>query len=501
MLQTAILGYPRIGPRRELKRLLESYWKGDLALGDFQQQRESLRLQNIQQLKTAGLDIIPSNDACDYDQVLDTTCMLGAIPQRFSWDGKTVDAALACRLARGQAPEDHGTEGVAALGMTKWFDTNYHYLVPELSAELNFSFADHSIVERYLSAKAAGIETRPVLIGPLTWLLLATCIDDSENPLIYLPRILPVYQEVLAELAQAGARAVQIDEPILSSDLDAEQLSAVAECYRQLCAGITPDITVACYFGPLADNLSTFLSLPVAELHIDALRGAEELDQIAATLAKDHQRQHDQRDQHQQRLSIGIIDGRNVWTSDLQALLQRLRWVADVLGTERLTIASSCSLMHVPVDVEQETKIDGELKSWLSFARQKVDEILCLGSALVGNDVSAALNENTRVLESRRHSDRVHRAVVQQRLAAATETDEHRQSIFAQRKHIQQATLQLPLLPTTTIGSFPQTAEIRRARADFRSGELSQEQYDGFLRKEIRQCIQRQEDVGLDVLV
>ncbi|TVR16743.1 MAG: 5-methyltetrahydropteroyltriglutamate--homocysteine S-methyltransferase [Planctomycetota bacterium] len=489
MVTTAILGFPRIGANRELKRLQERYWSGRIPEATFSQGIAELRLNHLKQLQSLGLDIIPSNDAPEYDAMLDTTLMLGAIPERFGWSGGPLSRAIACRMARGQAPGDQGSDGAAALEMTKWFDTNYHYLVPELSPRLALQWADDSVVRRYREARDAGIATRPVLIGPLTWLRLGKSDLPDWDPLALLPRIVPIYREVLGALWAAGAKAVQIDEPILATDLDADTAAAFARVYAQLQGDGLPAITLATYFAPLADNQTLVCGLPVAELHVDALRGGDELEFVAQALPAST------------RLSVGIIDGRNIWTADLAQSLFRLQAIADIIGSERLTVASSCSLMHVPVDVRGETDLDDELRSWLSFAVQKVEEIVTLGRALKGESVAVALAHNAAIITGRRDSQRVHRPAVQQRMSAANSEEEQRGAAYAQRAQAQTKALPLPLLPTTTIGSFPQTAEIRATRARYKAGEISEADYRAAMEDEIRTVIQRQEAIGLDVLV
>ncbi|TVR12380.1 MAG: 5-methyltetrahydropteroyltriglutamate--homocysteine S-methyltransferase [Planctomycetota bacterium] len=489
MVTTAILGFPRIGANRELKRLQERYWSGRINESAFIQGSSELRLQHLKQLKDLGLDIIPSNDAPEYDAMLDTTLMLGAIPERFNWSGGPISRAIACRMARGQAPGDAGSDGVAALEMTKWFDTNYHYLVPELSPRLPLQWADDSVVRRYREARDTGIATRPVLIGPLTWLRLGKADDATWDALELLPRILPIYREVLTALRAAGAESVQIDEPILATDLDADTAAAFTKAYTQLCGEGFPAITLATYFAPLANNLGLACSLPVAELHVDAVRGSDEWEAVAQALPAD------------KRLSVGIIDGRNVWAADLEQTLSRLHAIATIIGPERLTVASSCSLMHVPVDVRGETDLDNELRSWLSFAVQKVEEIVTLGRALNGESVALTLAHNAAVISARCDSGRVHRTSVQQRMATASATEESRGAAYTQRAQAQAQALPLPPLPTTTIGSFPQTPAIRATRARYKTGEISAADYRAAMQDEIRQVIQRQEAIGLDVLV
>ncbi len=483
------LGFPRIGANRELKYALEAYWRGEQDAGDLLTAGRELRIRNWQQQKDQGMHWIPAGDFSYYDQVLDTTAMLGAIPQRFDWSGGLVDIDLYFRMARGRAP---GSEPAEACEMTKWFDTNYHYLVPELSAGQSFSLASTRLLEEVDEALACGIPIKPVLLGPLTWLWLAKVRGEPFDKLTLLDRILPVYREVLSALKARGIEWMQIDEPILVLDLPSAWQLAFASTYAQL-TDIAPKVLLATYFGSLLENLPLACKLPVAGLHLDAVRGGDEFLQAANLLAAD------------QVLSVGIIDGRNIWRSDLDKALNRLRPLVAERG-DRLWLAPSCSLLHVPVDIEQEDKLDAELISWLAFARQKVAEVVTLTEILsVGGAqptrLQQQLSENHQALHSRRNSKLVHCADVTDRAAGIDDKLAQRQSPYRERIEHQHAQLRLPPYPTTTIGSFPQTPQIRRLRQRFKQGELNDGDYVAGIKTEIAHAIKEQEALGLDVLV
>ncbi|AJY45453.1 5-methyltetrahydropteroyltriglutamate--homocysteine S-methyltransferase [Martelella endophytica] len=487
----ASLGFPRIGARRELKFALESHWAGKSGAAELNDTAEHLRRKNWLLQKEKGIDIIPSNDFSLYDHVLDTAVMVGAIPAEYGWTDGDVSLATYFAMARGSQTADCGHPGhqhhggdVRALEMTKWFDTNYHYIVPEVGADQTFTLTGTKPLDHYLEAKALGIETRPVILGPVTFLKLAKARGGDFEPLSLLPRLLPVYAELLSKLKQAGAEWVQIDEPALVLDLSGSERQAFAEAYEVL-APVAPKLMLATYFGGLGDNLDTALALPVAGFHADLVRAPEALDAIlsAAPAAL--------------VLSLGVLDGRNIWRADLTRIAGRLAPVIAARGADKIQIAPSCSLLHVPIDVELETGLDEELKSWLSFATQKLGEL----SALSGSPDGEAFAATDAAIASRAASARVHNAAVSARLAAVTEADRSRKSDFAERIALQRDRLGLPLYPTTTIGSFPQTADVRKNRAAFNRGDLSAGDYDSFLQGETENAIRLQEEIGLDVLV
>ncbi len=482
-----ILGFPRIGPDREMKKAVEAYWNGTIDRAELARRGIELRRRNWCIQIAAGLDFVPVGDFSWYDHVLDTTALLGAVPPRFGHGGGEVDLDTYFRMARGRAPSG---EPQPACEMTKWFDTNYHYIVPELHRDMAFMVATSKPFDELAEAREiAGDQARPVLLGPLSWLWLGKCQEEAFDKLTLLPRLMPVYGEILQRLRAGGAAWVQIDEPILALDLPPAWRTAFAQVYHALqIPGLK--VLLATYFGPLGENLRTACELPVAGLHVDAVRGAGELDQVADWLPA------------HKVLSVGVIDGRNVWRTDLEAALARLEPLSRRRG-DNLWLAPSCSLLHVPVDLAAETRLDGELKSWLAFAVQKLDETVTLKRALTeGRDtVAEALEASRQALAARRRSPRVNDPAVRARLAALDPAMERRRNPYPSRREAQRARLKLPLLPTTTIGSFPQTAEIRRTRRAFRNGEIGEAEYSAFLREQIAFVVRKQEDYGLDVLV
>jgi len=477
-------GFPRIGPRRELKQALEQHWAGEISAEQLCDAAQGLRAAAWARQHGLGVTHIPSNDFSFYDHVLDTAVMVGAIPERFGWRGGPVELDTYFALARGSAD-------LPALEMTKWFDTNYHYLVPELAPDQEFVLATTKPVDEYLEAKSLGFETRPVLLGPATFLLLAKSSRGTSDRVRMLAGLLPVYVELLRALEAAGAGWVQIDEPCLVLDLDERTGGALHLAYQALAEASAVKLLLTTYFGGLGDNLETALALPVAGLHLDLVRAPEQLDEVI------------ERAREELVLSLGLVDGRNVWRTDLTAALARLETVAERRGAERLMIGPSCSLLHVPVDLELETGIDDELRSWLAFAVQKIEELAVLGRGLTEGREAVAdeLARSDAAVAARRSSARIHSPAVAARLEAVTPEMAQRANAYPARHKKQQAVLALPLLPTTTIGSLPQTAEVRSARASFTSGKATREEYDSFLRTETERAIRWQEEIGVDVLV
>ena len=502
-LPVASLGTPRIGPRRELKFALESFWSGASDEKALIEAGAGLRAANWARQKKLGVSVIPSNDFSFYDQVLDTSAMVGAIPEIYGWNGGPVPLATYFAMARGAQGEAHAADcghvhhghdaahGVPALEMTKWFDTNYHYMVPELTKDQQFSLASRKPIEEYEEAKALGYQTRPVLVGPVTFLKLAKSKDAGFNPLSLLDRLLPVYIEVLRELAYRGAEWVQIDEPCLVLDLDIVAQQALHHAYAEI-ANAVPQLKImlATYFGGLGNNRETALALPVAGLHLDLVRAPEQLDGLADFPGD-------------RVLSLGVIDGRNIWRADLSRILDRLEPIVAKLGSDRVQIAPSCSLLHVPIDLALETALDPEIKSWLAFSVQKLEELTTLATALAGSrrDAEASLNASDNAAASRKASPRIHNAKVAERVAGIDEAMRHRSGVFGERANVQRERFNLPAFPTTTIGSFPQTAEVRNARAAHARGALTNEAYKLFLQNQTARTVRWQENIGLDVLV
>ncbi|MFC4273812.1 5-methyltetrahydropteroyltriglutamate--homocysteine S-methyltransferase [Achromobacter aloeverae] len=484
------LGFPRIGAKRELKFALESYWKG-------QSSREALKAVGVEQRKInwalqSKLDLSPVGDFAFYDQVLDMSFTLGNLPTRVQgFHGDALDNYF--RVARGrsaQGAEEHAAccGGVAAGEMTKWFDTNYHYIVPEFKADTAFKLDASRLVEQLAEASAQGVKAKPVIIGPVTYLALGKAKDESDK-LALLDRLLPVYVELLARLADAGVEWVQIDEPILVTELEAGWDAAFTKAYRALNTGKVK-LLLATYFGQLQGNLPLVASLPVQGVHLDAINARAEVDALIAALPA------------QSVISLGVINGRNIWKTDLNAVLEWLEPLARQLG-DRLWVAPSCSLLHVPVDLDSEQKLDGEIKSWLSYAKQKLGELAVLASALnQGRDaVQAELAANAAAIAARRNSPRVNNPTVKAAIAKLDARLGRRKSPYAVRAAKQSALLKLPAFPTTTIGSFPQTSEIRHARSEFKAGRLDAAGYKAAMQAEIARCVKEQEALDLDVFV
>lgn len=480
------LGFPRIGARRELKRALESHWRGETGAAQLQDTARELRARHWRLQREAGADLPPSNDFSLYDQVLDAAFLFDAIPGRYRALADADPLAGYFAMARG-----HQADGVDlhALEMTKWFDTNYHYIVPELHAGQQFALRGDKPLAEFLEARALGIATRPVLIGPVTFLLLSKTSDGSDR-LALLERLLPVYAELLGKLHAAGAEWVQIDEPALVLDLDEAARAAFRRAYEFLAQAARPKLLLATYFGALGDNLELATALPVEGLHVDLVRGLEQLDAVLKALPAGRV------------LSAGLVNGRNIWRAPLDNALTLARYAQGHVGADNLWLAPSCSLLHVPVDLAQEKSLDSELHGWLAFARQKLGELRTLADALDGRpEAEAALQQARAAIESRRLSPRVHRPEVDRRLAALGPDAARRASPYPQRRAAQHAALDLPPYPTTTIGSFPQTHAVREARARNKSGKLSDADYAAFLEAETERCVRFQEQVGLDVLV
>jgi 5-methyltetrahydropteroyltriglutamate--homocysteine methyltransferase len=486
MVLTANLGFPRVGADRELKRALERHWRGELDADGLRTVARELRARHWRLQQGAGIDHIPSNDFSLYDHVLDTAWMVGAIPGELADAGEETGGSSYFALARGGTI---GGRDVQALEMTKWFDTNYHYLVPQLRPGQRFHPAPAKPVGEFLEAKQLGISTRPVLLGPVSFLLLGKGVDD---PLALLPALLGVYESILADLAAAGATWVQVDEPVLALDLGDDERRAVVAAFERLAAA-SPDLrlVVTSYFAGLGPNTDVALHLPVAAVHLDLVRAPNQLDGVLPRVPDGL------------GLSLGVLDGRNVWRADLDRALEMVERAAEQLGGDRVLVAPSCSLLHVPFDVTRETQLDPELRSWISFAVQRVDEIATLGRAAREGRASVAdeLGAARDAAASHRASPRVHRPDVAERLAAITPAMTARATPFAERATAQAERVTLPVLPTTTIGSFPQTSELRTLRARLRRGEIDQSAYDDAIEIAIRDAIALQEQLGLDVLV
>ncbi|XP_010454416.1 PREDICTED: 5-methyltetrahydropteroyltriglutamate--homocysteine methyltransferase 3, chloroplastic isoform X2 [Camelina sativa] len=488
-MSSHIVGYPRIGPKRELKFALESFWDGKTSVDDLQNVAANLRKSIWRHMADAGIKYIPSNTFSYYDQMLDTTAMLGAVPSRYGWEGGEIGFDVYFSMARGNA-------SVPAMEMTKWFDTNYHYIVPELGPDVEFSYASHKAVVEFKEAKALGIDTFPVLIGPMTYLLLskpAKGVEKSFCLLSLIDKILPVYKEVLADLKSAGARWIQFDEPILVMDLDTSQLQAFCDAYSHMESSLAGlNVLIATYFADVpAEAYKALMSLKcVTGFGFDLVRGLETLDLIKENFPPG------------KLLFAGVVDGRNIWANDLSASLKTLQTLEDIVGKEKVVVSTSCSLLHTAVDLVNEIKLDKELKSWLAFAAQKVVEVNALAKSFSGVKDEALFSSNSMRQASRRSSPRVTNVSVQQDDVAAVKESDHRRSTeVSVRLQAQQKKLNLPALPTTTIGSFPQTTDLRRIRREFKAKKISEIDYVQTIKEEYEKVVKLQEELGIDVLV
>lgn len=488
------LGFPRIGRDRELKKAVEAYWKGELDEAGLRAVGRELRAAHWQLQQDAGIELLPVGDFAWYDQVLSHSLTFGVIPERFHVHGGKPSLDTLFAMARGVSGSNSRQTsccgGAHAQEMTKWFDSNYHYLVPEFSRDQQFALSWEQLFEEVEEGKALGHNLKPVIIGPLTYLWLGKEKGGGFDRLDLLERLLPVYGEIFQRLAAQGIDWVQIDEPILALDLPQDWKNAFERAYNLLQKEPGRKL-IATYFAGLEDNLGLAAGLPVDGLHIDLVRAPEQFPSILDRLPA------------YKVLSLGVVDGRNVWRTDLHKALEILQQAQERIGS-RLWLAPSCSLLHSPVDLGREDQLDAELKSWLAFAVQKCQEVAVLAKALrepQAAEVLAALAASRQVLASRAASPRIHKPAVQARLAAITASDSRRQSPFAERIAKQRALLDLPPFPTTTIGSFPQTSAIRLARQSFKAGKLSAAEYTEAMHAEIRHAVQIQEQLGLDVLV
>ncbi|WP_417362035.1 5-methyltetrahydropteroyltriglutamate--homocysteine S-methyltransferase [Galbibacter sp.] len=487
------LGYPRIGTKRALKFALEDYWSGKISADNLLQQAKELRKEHWLVQQQNGIQLIPTNDFSLYDQVLDLSFTLGAIPERYTekYSLKNRDLDLYFAMARGVQQQE---VDIIAMEMTKWFDTNYHYIVPEFHKAQCFELHSDKILSELKEALDLGITPKPVLIGPISYLLLGKEKQSDFDRLDLLEQLLPVYIELLQKIKEAGAEWVQIDEPFLVMDVAEDLKNLYLEVFGKIAKEI-PDLKLilATYFGDLGVSASWVAKLPVDTLHIDLVRGRDGFDQVLGSLGK------------KINLSLGIVDGRNVWKNDYEDSLQLIVKAIDVLGVSRVKLAPSCSLLHVPFDLDHEnqtTSLPSEVKSWLAFAKQKIKEVvqLCELAAAQSEDLSV-LHQNKAVMECKKHSKLIHKQDVKLAVDSISATDDVRTSEFERRQQLQKQHLKLPLFPTTTIGSFPQTSEIRSLRSKFKKASISQQEYDLKISQVIKQAILWQEQIGLDVLV
>lgn len=479
---THILGYPRVGSQRELKFAQEKYWQGDIDQAELKEVGSLLRHRHWGDQSGAGLDFVSVGDFAWYDHVLGTSMLLGHLPKRHRKGFPDLDTLF--RVARGKAPTGCSC---AAADMTKWFNTNYHYLVPEFSADDEFTVSWQQLFEEVAEAKQAGHAVKPVLLGPVSYLWLGKEKEAGFDRLSLLPRLLTAYQQILSKLAKLGVEWVQIDEPVLALELPPAWSESFNLAYQVLHG--SPKLLLTTYFDNITHHLDNITKLKIDGLHVDLSAAPAQLDEIVDALPENWV------------LSAGVINGRNVWRADLSDLLARLQPVKAALG-DRLWLGSSCSLLHSPIDLDLETDLDPEVRQWLSFAKQKCREITLLAQALDGSVVAQEECERySAPIKARAASERVNNPQVRLRSAAITDALAERKLPYAERARLQRQSLGLPLLPTTTIGSFPQTGEIRTQRRDYKAGRLSEQDYTQAIQGHIADAIARQEKLDLDVLV
>ncbi|AZA89472.1 5-methyltetrahydropteroyltriglutamate--homocysteine methyltransferase [Chryseobacterium nakagawai] len=492
-MQTHILGYPRIGSKRELKKACEQYWSGKIVLEELLTVGRAICSQNWNLQKEAGIDLIPCNDFSYYDQVLDMSLVVGAIPTRYhevALKKNNSELDLYFAMARGYQKDELD---ITAMEMTKWFDTNYHYIVPEFYKNQQFKLTSDKIFNEFAGAKQAGINAKPVIIGLVSYLLLGKEKEEGFDKLDLAHNLLPVYVEIISKLQSQGAQWIQFDEPFLALDINEKAKEVYTFVYAELKRQF-PKLTfiVTTYFEGLKNNLALATSLPVNVLHLDLVRNPEQLEDVLHSIPE------------HLSLSLGIVDGRNIWKNDYKKSLSFIKKATETLGSERILIAPSCSLLHSPCDLDFETSLNAEIKNWLAFAKQKVKEVVTLkelASETSDENILQDFEENKKAVSDRKTSSLIHNENVKLRANAVTGKDSQRKNSFHIRKEEQQKALQLPLFPTTTIGSFPQTAEVRTWRAKFKKGELTAEQYDALLKEETQRTIRWQESIGIDVLV
>ncbi|KAJ3488362.1 hypothetical protein NLI96_g2877 [Meripilus lineatus] len=491
MVASSVLGFPRIGANREVKKAVEAYWAGKISADDLTKAAADVKKASWTSLKERGVDLIPSGDFSLYDHILDHSAAFNVIPKRYLGHNLS---PLDVYFAMGRGRQADGVD-VPASEMKKWFDSNYHFVVPEFSEETDFKLNFNKAVEEFNEAKALGVATRPVVVGPISFLALGKASKDAKpgfQPISLLPKLLPVYKQLLSDLKNAGAEWVQVDEPVLVLDSASLYEKEFAEAYATL-APVSPKILLATYYGRLDSNLSFVAKLPISGLHIDLDRAPGQLDEVIAAVKSSNV-----------VLSLGLVSGRNIWKSDFQAALKLGQKAVDALGGDRVIVATSSSLLHTPVTLAAEKKLTAEQKDWFSFALEKASEVAILAAALSGSQdskVAEALEVNKASIAKRRAFETNSDDTVRKRVAAITPDMLERKSPFAVRKEIQKKTLDLPKFPTTTIGSFPQTKEIRNARAKFNKGEITETQYEDFIKKEIESVVRFQEKIGLDLLV
>eukprot|EP00924_Labyrinthula_sp_SR-Ha-C_P002940 augustus_masked-scaffold_13-processed-gene-11.82-mRNA-1 protein AED:0.03 eAED:0.03 QI:0/-1/0/1/-1/1/1/0/769 len=493
-IQSHILGFPRIGPNRETKKAVEAYWAGKSTQAELLAKAKDIRAKNVAVQTANNTSFVTVNDFAFYDHILDTSALLGAVPPRYNHPkGTPVDLDTYFRMGRGRAPTG---EDAPAMAMTKWFDTNYHYMVPEISETLEFSLSTEKIFDEIKEAIDSGVpaeKVKPVLVGPTSYLYLG--VEKSDNSefkrVSVLDKVVKVYEEIFAKVKALGVKFIQIDEPVLVMDVEDEWRTAVKSSHEALSkCGLS--VIVATYFADVAkENIDLFVNLPVAGLHVDLVRGPEQVETVLPKIGAD------------KIVSLGVVNGRNIWRNDLSKTAEFVKSAVAAANrpTEKIFVASSCSLLHSPVDLDSEKKLSAEIKQWLAFATQKVIEVVTLTKLANGEACAAELKASDDAAAARKSSKKIHNQTVKDRVSAITPEMIDRANPYPVRAEAQKKSLGLPLFPTTTIGSFPQTPEIRRQRRLNKNGKLSDADYEKGMEKEITQMVEAQEKLDLDVLV
>ncbi|KAL0058760.1 methionine-synthesizing 5-methyltetrahydropteroyltriglutamate--homocysteine methyltransferase [Marasmius tenuissimus] len=490
MVASSVLGFPRIGANREIKKVVEAYWAGKVSAEEVTKVSAEVKKTNWTELKQRGVDFIPSGDFSLYDHVLDHSAAFNAIPKRYQGQGLN---ALDTYFAMARGHQANGVD-VPAGEMKKWFDSNYHFLVPELDVSTEFKLNYNKALEEYKEAKALGVTTRPVVLGPITFLALAKATKEAKEgfqPISLLPKLLPVYKQLLTELKSAGVEWVQLDEPILITDLGAGFESQYASAYPEL-VSVAPKILLTTFYGRLETNVNFLAKLPIAGLHIDLDRAPQQLDAAVAAV-----------NSTSIVLSLGVVSGRSIWKTDFAAALKLVEKAVSALGQDRVLVSTASTLLHIPVTLANENKLTEEQKDWFSFALEKASEVATIAAAASGSQdskVASAIEANRASIAKRRDFEKNSDDSIRKRVSSIKPEDYERKNPFATRREAQKS-LNLPKFPTTTIGSFPQTKEIRQARAKLGKGELSESEYDEFIKKEIESAVKFQERIGLDLLV
>ena len=495
-MKASVLGHPRVGSKRELKKEIEKYWKGTSSKKELLDTAEQIKRENWLLQKSLGVDLIPSNDFSFYDQMLDLSFTVGCIPQRYE-KIKNNENPLDLYFAMARGIQRNGFD-ITAMEMTKWFDTNYHYIVPEFDKCQEFELFSSKINDEYQEALDLGVKTKPVIIGPVTYLLLGKEKEEGFHRIELLEKLLPVYFDVLTKLQEKGAEYIQFDEPCLALNLSEKEQQAITRTYQEIAKKFPRlKVILTSYFEGYKENLNTVLALPIYALHLDLVRNPQQIDAVLTSSLLNNNLV----------LSLGVVEGRNIWKNNFSASLKMIKKAVEIIGEDRVWVASSCSLLHSPYDLDLETNeknLPKEVKQWLAFAKQKIDEVVTLKKLAEGDisfETQKKLAENQRANSNRQTSELIHNPKVKERVSKLTALDSQRISAFSIRQVAQKTGLNLPLYPTTTIGSFPQTKEVRSWRAKFKKGELTQGEYDELIKKETEETIRFQEEVGIDVLV